>query len=146
MTSGILANITGVLHSDPSIRHTKANGNQFTACTVKYRDGDGNYAFMQATAFAGAAQDALADLHAGDGVSLTGYVKLGVWERDGHPPKPSMQMLIEGAQSLKVRPKTKASNDDTAKKSSKKDRVAPAATADVTDPDLNDDPSVLWAG
>jgi single-stranded DNA-binding protein len=144
MTSGILASLTGTLHYDPAVRHAKANGKPFTAVTIKYRDGDGLVAFAAGTAFTSAAQAALADLHEGDGVTVTGYMKLGVYTPKTGDQRPSVQMQIEGVLPLKAKPK--ASNDDTAKKSSKKDRVAPAATADATDPDLNDDLSVLWAG
>lgn len=103
--------IGGKLFKSAETRQSQ-NGNTYTLAKVRAADGDGESHFVSVIAFDQLAQDALLALDDGDSVTLTGTLKIGVYNG-----KPSVSLTAHRVMSAyhvkRKREKVQSSESDS---------------------------------
>lgn len=95
---------TGIIHQKP-VSKTAVNGNTYTKAILKEIKGD-QTAWLNLTAF-GSNGATLAEVEAGEGLSIAGEATVSLYEPEGRPPRPSISVTVEQVITLR-KPKPKA--------------------------------------
>jgi single-stranded DNA-binding protein len=97
--------IQGELHRDP-VQRASASGKTFVTCNIKsIRDGDTTWCSV--ITFSEDAMAELLRLKAGDAVSVQGKLKVGICQKDGSDPRPSLDVVASAVVGLKPKPRTR---------------------------------------
>lgn len=102
----IRALIAGALWRDPEAK-TSQRGQPYTTFSLKIADGSGT-GFVRATAFSESVRQELADLRAGDSVSVAGALEVDVYKPAGGEARPSVSMIVDRALGLRKEKRERA--------------------------------------
>jgi len=87
--------VAGKLHADPVPRTSKA-GRSYYSATVRVAGSDGEASWLRVAAFSDEAQAALAVLHEGDAVALTGTLRATAYTAKNGEPAVSFDLVADG--------------------------------------------------
>jgi single-stranded DNA-binding protein len=119
---------------------TSQRGQPYVIVSLKIADGSGA-GFVRATGFSESVREELADLRAGDSVSITGPLEVDIYRPPGGEARPSLSMIADRALGLRKekREREKARREEQkaapGDQSSESRRAAPVAVGEGRMPD-----------